>query len=240
MTEAISGFGTALIWNNHKVLELTNISGPSQSMETVDVTNHDSLDAYREFIGGAKSGGEISIEGNFIPGDEDGQGGFLADLQDREPRACWIVMPMSAAAALYLTALAKGFETSFPIDNKIGVSGSLQVIGKPILLTTQSAGMSARAGIEQTDAAALVITPAAAVGTYIYECSVNTASAWVKLTITAATHTIYVLGVAQTSGVQGGEVALGAAGTVTDIIIMVYEANKAPRLYVLRVTRPLP
>lgn len=235
----VGAFGTFLIWNYHKVLEILNISGPSQSRDTIDVTSHDSVDKFREFIVGPIAGGEVSVEGNLVVGDANGQIKFHTDMQAGTKRSCFIVLPMVVGAALSFEAFAKGFEGSYPFDDKIGLSGSLQVTGKPTLLTVQSDGMTGLTGIELTGPnTPLVITPAVAVGTYEYVCTVNTASTWVKLTVTATGHTIYVQGVSQTSGVQGGEIALGAAGTDTKILIIAYQANEAPRLYTLTVTRP--
>jgi hypothetical protein len=131
-----------------------------------------------------------------------------------------------------------GFEGSFPFDDKIGVKGSVKVVGKPTLLLTQSAGMSGLTGIQQQGGAALTIAPAIAVGTYVYTCAVNTASTWIKLTPVAGSHTIYIQGTAVGTGNQSGEIALGAAGTVTEVNIVAFETNKAPRLYIVRVTRP--
>ena len=236
-SEGIAAFGTFLIWNYHKILELTNIGGPSQSRETVDVTSHDSPDGFRELIAGPAVGGEISIKGNLLPGDANGQVAFHTDMQGGTKRSCFIVPPMAEGSAWSFSAFAKGFEGSFPYDDKEGVSGSLQITGKPTLLTTQSDGISALAGIEQELGAALSISPAAAAGTYEYACDVDTASTWVKLTVTAASHTVYVNGELEATGVQTGEIALGAAGTDTEILIIVYEANESPRLYTLTVSR---
>ena len=238
MTSGVSAFSTLVIWNYHRVLEMQNIGGPSQTRDMVDVTSHDSPSAFREFVAGPVSGGEISIEGNFLKGDADGQIALHTDIQGGTKRTVWIVAPMAVGSGWTAEALAKGFSPSYPHEDKIGVSGSLQITGKPALYNTQSAGISALAGIEQTGGSALVITPTPAAGTYAYACTVNTASTWVKLTVTAATHTIKVQGETQTSGVQTGELALGAAGTTTEIFIMAYEAAKSPRLYVLTVTRP--
>jgi predicted secreted protein len=235
---AVSAFGTFLIWNYHKILELTNISGPSQSMDTIDVTSHDSDDSYREFIAGMRSGGDVSIEGNLITTDSNGQIAFHTDMQAGTKRNCFIVLPMAVGASMSFSALGKGFDMSFPFEDKASVSGTLQIAGKPTLLTTQSTGMSGLTGIEQTETAALSISPAIAVGTYAYTCSVNTASTWVKLTPVAASHTIYVQGTAVATGEQSGEITLGAAGTTTDILIVAYESSKSPRLYTLTVTRP--
>jgi predicted secreted protein len=45
--------------------QLTSLSGPTQSKETIDVTSFDSKGGYREFIDGFKDGGEISCDMNF-------------------------------------------------------------------------------------------------------------------------------------------------------------------------------
>jgi len=235
---AVQAFGTFLIWNYHKILELSSISGPSQSMDTIDVTSHDSDDAFREYIGGILVGGEVAIEGNLITGDSNGQIAFHTDLQAKTKRNCFIVLPMAVGASLSLAAFGKGFDASFPYEDKVGMSGSLQVSGKPTLLTTQATGISALSGIEENESAALSFAEEVAASTYAYTCTVNTASTWVKLTVTAASHTIYVQGTAQTTAVQGDEVTLGAAGTDTDILIIVYETSTSPRLYTLTVTRP--
>ena len=236
----VSGFSTLLIWNYFRILEMLSISGPSQTRDVIDVTSHDSDDDYREFVAGIASGGEVSIEGNLIVGDENGQMAFYADLQVGTKRTAWVVMPMAVGASLLFEAIAKGFSPSAPHEDKIGVSATLQVTGKPTLYVAQSAGMTGLTGIEENLGAALTITPAIAAGTYEYACTVNTASTWVKLTVTAAGHIIKAQGITQTSGVQGDAIALNPAGEDTEIFILVYESPtvKSPRLYLLTVTRP--
>lgn len=234
---ADSAKGTILVWHYRKILEQVNISGPNQSRDMLDVTNHDSADGFREFIAGIADPGEISLEGNFIAGDSGGQIAFHTDLQAANSRTCWLILPMSIGAAWVFSAFGSGFEQAFPHDNKLGVSGTLKVNGKPSLYVTQSTGISNMTGIEQNNGDALVITPAIAASTYEYVCSVDTTSTWVKLTVTAASHTIYIQGTSVATGVQSGEIALGAAGTDTEIFIMAYETSKAPRVYKLTVTR---
>lgn len=237
-SSGVPGFSTLLIWNYHRILEMLSIGGPSQSRDVIDVTSHDSPNNYREFVAGPASGGEISIDGNLIVEDALGQMAFYTDLQAGTKRTVWIVMPMAVGASLLLEAIAKSFSPSAPHEDKVSVASTLQITGKPTLYVTQSAGMSGLTGIEENEAAALSITPAIAVGTYAYACTVNTASSWVKLTPVAAAHTIYVQGVVVVSGEQSGEIALGDAGETTEVFIMAYEAAKSPRLYVLTVTRP--
>jgi len=247
MTSGVPAFSTFLIWNYHKVLEIASLSGPSQSRDTIDLTSHDSVGSFKEYVASVIDGGEISIEGNFIKGDANGQIKFHTDLQAGTKRSCFIVMPMAVGGAWSFEAIASGFETAYPYEEKIGVSGTLKVTGKPVLLTTQSAGMTGLTGHEYDAAveeAALSITPAIAVGTYAYVCEVTDSDRdGVKLVVTAASHTIYAQGIEEDSGVETPVVIpLGAAGTDTDILILVHETDvavtKAPRLYTLTVTRP--
>jgi len=237
MSSGLLAHGTVLIWNFQKVLELSNMS-ISESKSSIKVSSHDSPEGWHEYIAGMGDGGEISLEGNSIVGDTKGQIALHTDKQAGTKRYCYIVPPMSHAWAMEQYAIVTGFGNSFPMDDKISLTGTLKVSGKPLMYLTQSTGISALSGIEQTDTTALEIAEDIAAGTYAYTCTVDTASDWVKLTVTAASHTIYADGVAQTTTVQGDEITLGAAGTTTDILIMVFESTKSPRLYKLTVTRP--
>jgi len=240
---AVSGFSSCLIWNYRKVLESLSLSGPSQSRDTVEVTSHDSPDGFREYAAGIVAGGEISLDGNLIVGDTGGQIAFHTDVQGGTKRYGFIVMPMAVGGSLFFSAIATGFGTEFPFDSKIGVTGSLTVSGKPLLLNTQSGGMSGLTG-KETNAvgAALSIAETPGVGVYAYTCSVASGIAAVVLTVTAGSHIVYTQGVLEETVVETAAIALGAAGTTTDILIIVHEGTatvptKSPRLYILTVTR---
>jgi predicted secreted protein len=138
MTQAISGFGSKLNWDGADIAELTNISGPTQSVETIDVTSHDSADAYREFIAALLSGGDISLEGNFISGDTTGQIAMHTDFQARTVKNWIIKFPEWITSSheypqLSGAGLVTAFEFTFPSDNKIGFTATIKVSGKPTL-----------------------------------------------------------------------------------------------------------
>lgn len=248
MTSGASAYGTFLVWNYHKVMEIASLSGPSQSMDTIDLTSHDSEGSFKEFVASLIDGGEISIEGNFIKGDANGQIKFHTDMQAGETRSCFIVMPMAVGGAWSFKAIASGFEASYPFDEKIGVSGTLKITGQPTLLTTQAAGMTALTGHEyavEAVGAELTITPTpVAVGTYAYVCEVTDSDQdGVKVAVTSAADVIYVQGAAQTSTVEGATIPLGDPDSDTDIFILLFGGtaatpDEAPRIYILTVTRP--
>lgn len=49
------------------IAEVTDISGPSESVEVIDVTHLGSASSRREYISGAIDSGEVTISGNYLP-----------------------------------------------------------------------------------------------------------------------------------------------------------------------------
>ncbi len=135
MTQAVGAFGTKLSWNGVDVAELTSISGPNETMDTIDVTSHDSPDAYREFIAGIRDGGDISIEGNFIKADTTGQIALHTDFQAGTKRSWVIKLPGWSGGTPQISGngFITAFSTSFPFEDKIGFSATIKVTGKPTL-----------------------------------------------------------------------------------------------------------
>jgi predicted secreted protein len=132
MTSGISGFGSNLNWDTVDIAELTNISGPSQSADTIDLTSHDSSDAYREFVAGLRDGGEISFEGNLITTDSTGQIAMHTDFQAGSTKAWSITFP-SSLGSMAGNGIVTAFELSYPAEGKISISGTIKVTGKPTL-----------------------------------------------------------------------------------------------------------
>lgn len=130
----MDGFGTTLSRGNGAtpteiftaVAGVTNIGGPGLSRETIDVSGHDSPDGWREFVGGLKDAGEISLDINYRPSAHDA---FVEDLSDEEPRNYKLVFPDGTewAVAVVLTA----FEPTAPFDDKLSASITLKVSGPP-------------------------------------------------------------------------------------------------------------
>lgn len=135
---AVSGFGTILNWDSADIAELTSISGPTESMNTIDVTSHDSDDAYAEFVAGIRDGGDISIEGNFLTTDTNGQVAMHADFQAGSKKAFIIKLPgWVSSSHEYPEVAGYGFVTAFsvdyPFDDKMSFSATIKVTGKPTL-----------------------------------------------------------------------------------------------------------
>jgi predicted secreted protein len=120
------------------IANVTNISGPSRSRETIDVTAHDSPDGWMEFIGGLKDGGEVSLDINYDPAETTHD--LDDDFDDAVPRAYRIViLPDTEDEYTWtITGVMTGLEDEFPYDDKMARSMTIKVSGKPTLAATGS------------------------------------------------------------------------------------------------------
>ena len=133
MTSAISAFGALLNWDTVDLAELTNISGPSQSMDPIEVTSHDSADQFKEFIAGLHDGGEITLEGNFIVGDTTGQIAMHTDFQATTVKTWILKWPGWASGPQFTgSGYITAFTWDFPHEGKVSFSVTIKITGKPV------------------------------------------------------------------------------------------------------------
>lgn len=237
-SNATSGFGTHLFRAGYHVAELTSLNGVTMSGDAIDVTSHDSDDNAREYIRGMIDGGELSIEGNFIPTDTNGQIAMKGDLDSGTSRAYEMVFPMSMGVSWEFDGIVSAFETDAPIDDKVSVSSTIKVSGKPSLNTTQSAGLTTPfLAVADNSANAITLSPTVGGSTYEYTGTALTGATSVTITPTAATGTIRVNGVAVATGVASGAISLGDAGTQIVVWCTVKESSKSSKVYKITITR---
>ena len=110
--------------------DITNLSGPGLSRETLDVTSHGSPNGWMEFLGGLKDPGEVSVDINYQPDLHDV---LVDDFDDVEPRNYQIVFPDAAATTWTFGAIITGFEPESPYDDKAAASLTFKVTGKPTI-----------------------------------------------------------------------------------------------------------
>jgi len=115
---------------------LTEIGGLSLSADTIDVTTLDSDGGYREFIGGFKDGGEVSVSGFFDNAVGNGQAEMYTAFESGEVKPFVITFPAATNTTWTFNGVVTGFETSAGLEDPISFSGSIKVSGKPTLATT--------------------------------------------------------------------------------------------------------
>ena len=133
-----SAFGTILAFGapiNQDIAELTSISGPSVSADTIDVSSHDSLaddDGYRTYVAGLLDGGEVSAEGNLTTAVAANY--VMTALEGRAAIPMTITFPAAAGVATWtFDGIVTAFETSAPHDGKLGFSISIKISGQPVI-----------------------------------------------------------------------------------------------------------
>lgn len=223
-------YGTTFSWNSQTVAGLTTINGIELSVDTVDVTTHQSSDAYKEIIPGLIDPGEVSLEGFFDYTDTTGQQAMLTDLNSRTSRTAVITFPSATGTTWtftgYITALKIG---DAPVDDAIPFTATIKPTGKPTFAVASSNNLS---DLTITTA---TLYPSFAAATYDYTATSTGAS--VTVTPTASDGTITVNGSTVESGEASSSISLGSSGDMTTITVVVTEANKAPKTYTVRIAK---
>jgi hypothetical protein len=204
-------------------------------MASVDVTKHQSADHFTESIPGMLTAGDVSLTGNYVYSDTTGQHAMLTDMLARSVKTGIITFPSSTGTTWtfsgYPTACKIG---DAPVDGKIPFSATIHPTGKPTFAVATSAGLTTTFFAISESA---VITPAPANDTYTYVATVLTGITSVTVTPTATAGTITVNGNTVATGEASSAITLGAAGSVTEITIVVTETSKAPVTYTVYVSR---
>ena len=132
-----AAFGCALKKGGTEYAGVTNISGPGLSLDTVDVTSHDSTGAWEEVVGTILRSGEISLDLVYDPADATHKyaaGGLLYDLVSRTAIALTLEFSDTATTTWSFNALVTGFKPGMPVDGFLGASATLKLTGQPTLV----------------------------------------------------------------------------------------------------------
>lgn len=113
MSLAVTGVGTIFRkWDSSAwvtMAEIKNVSGPTMSRETIDVTNLASSGGYREFIAGFRDAGTVSFTMHFVRDDYDE---MKADFESDTLQNYEVVLPDTEQTSLEFTGLV----TELPLD----------------------------------------------------------------------------------------------------------------------------
>ena len=135
---AISGLGVTLKRGDGAsseafaaLAELVDIAGPNMSRDVIDVTNHDNnASGFREFLGGLKDGGEITLTVQFTYA---GYNTAFTDFASDDTVNYQLVAPDTGETTWNLTALITSLNTTFPLNDKVTHEMTLKLSGQPTL-----------------------------------------------------------------------------------------------------------
>ncbi len=109
--------------------QVADISGPEISVETIDVTTHDSPDHYNEFIPGAADGGELTFELVFDPS-LNGHGAIVDLVTRRLLIEFALILPGDTGRWNFLGMFSKCGHTA-TVKDALRASVGVKVSGKP-------------------------------------------------------------------------------------------------------------
>lgn len=135
---AVFGHGTLLklhdgVSTYTTVLEVTDISGPGLSADSVELTSHDSASKFREFMAGLVDAGEISFTVNWQPAatTHGNTAGLLYVAQNRLTRLWQLIWPDSGTTTYGFYAFITSLSPNAPIDDKLSADITIKITGKP-------------------------------------------------------------------------------------------------------------
>lgn len=120
------------------VAGLTSINGLELSADTIDVTSLDSVGGYREFLGGFKDGGEVTLEGYFDPTTGKGQKELYDLFESGEVEAFVITFPAKLGASWEFDGIVTAFGTGADLEDPLSLSCTIKVSGRPQLTVGSS------------------------------------------------------------------------------------------------------
>lgn len=140
MSNAFSGVNTSFQRGNGSsgtetytaIAEVNSISGPNKSRDTIDVTSLDSSGGYREFIGGFRDGGEVSLEMNFTL---DTYNTLNDDFEDEASHNYQIVFGDTGATTFQFAGYVTAIGSNVPMDDKVTASITIKISGQVTIST---------------------------------------------------------------------------------------------------------
>jgi len=103
------------------------ISGPTTSADQIDVTSHDSISGFRQYIRGLVDPGTLTFD-LFYDGNDASHKALMEDLSNVEVPEEWTLI-FSDSTQITFDAKTNGFEFNVPVDGALTVSVTLQVTG---------------------------------------------------------------------------------------------------------------
>lgn len=128
---AIAGVGTQFRrWSGSawvELAEVTNITGPGMTRDTIDVTSMNSTGGYREFIAGFRNPGTMNLTMNFR---RDTYELLKSDFESDTRKNYEIVLPDDENTTFEFEGLVTEIPLTIPPDDKVSVDVVIQISGE--------------------------------------------------------------------------------------------------------------
>ena len=132
-SQAGLGYGTLLQRAGVTVVEIVKITGPAMKADMKEVSNMLSPNTYKEFIAGLREGGDVTVEGNYIPKEATNSQTTLRTDFENGTQSSWTIVLSNALGTWTFTAMVSALTPAIPLDDRITVTFTLKITGKPVL-----------------------------------------------------------------------------------------------------------
>lgn len=112
--------------------EVNSINGPGMTRDFIDVTSLDSTGGYREFIGGFRDGGTLSLNMNFTLTT---YAQMLLDFENQDAVNYQVVLSDSGNSTLTFAAFVTDLPLTITPDDKVTCDVTLKITGEVVLTT---------------------------------------------------------------------------------------------------------
>lgn len=144
MSDAVAGVGAQFRrWGGNanpnwvSIAEINSITGPNKSRDTIDVTSLSSTGGYREFIGGFRDGGTVTLPMNFTRSTyETMNNDFEANVHQHYE----IELPDTETTTFEFVGLVTELGLAIPVDDKITADVTIKVSGAIVINSTSGSG----------------------------------------------------------------------------------------------------
>ena len=140
VTSAIAAFGTLLKIGDGAgsesfttIVEVTDVGWGGMKVSLADVTNHGSVNAFKEVVPTTVDPGQVKFSVNFLPSalTQSFTYGLLRDIAARNKRNFQLVFPTPAPTTWAFSAYVTGFDQKGPADGKLAADFTLDITGYP-------------------------------------------------------------------------------------------------------------
>lgn len=120
------------------IAQVQSISGPSLSADTVDVTTHDSTNAWEEHVVGIIRSGEVGLEIVYDPADDThdatGGNGLLTRLENKTATDFSLIFPDTGSTTWGFNGFVTGFEPDTAHDGAVTAAVTAKITDDPTLV----------------------------------------------------------------------------------------------------------
>ena len=120
------------------VAEVTTLTGPNFTRETIDVTNHSSANGHREHLGSLKDSGDVSFWVKWPPdlnsaGGHGVSNGLLLDYSEGTVRNWKVKWNDASDTTFAFAGVITSMSTAAPIDGVLSADLTIKITSKPTL-----------------------------------------------------------------------------------------------------------